>query len=250
MLPGKWTLASQGSTWELAEWRCSGGEGSWSPKGLAAQLEDHTCTHIHTGTLHTPHACACHRQTTYKHTPRITCVYTQHTHTPMYTYAHTHASCMRPRHISQTCTCMAHIPTTGSHRYIYVYHTNLYVPCGPHITHMFIFHMLQTHAHTTLHIAHTCMAYTTPMYIHICHTHIHTSTPLSSRMFTALIPHIHTNGPRSYPQHTHLCSFPQFHTYYIHVDIHTTSILIIYTHTYTSWGVPGGSVAKNPPAKL
>ena len=71
------------------------------------------------------------------------------------------------------------------------------------------------------------------MYIHICHTHIHTSTPLSSCMFTALIPHIHTNGPRSYPQHTHLCSFPQFHTYYIHVDIHTTSILITHTHTHT-----------------
>ena len=128
---------------------------------------------------------------------------------------------------------MAHIPTIGKPQiHIHTYHTNVYVPCGPHITHMFIFHMLQTHAHTMLHTAHTCLTYATHTYIHICHTHTHINPTLSSGMHTALIPHIHTNGPRSYPQHTHLCTFPQFHTYYIHVDIHTASILITHTHKH------------------
>ena len=151
MLPGKWTLASQGSSWELNEWRCSGGESSWSPKGLAAQLEDHTGTHTHTGTLHTPHTCACHRQTTYKHTSCITRVYTHHSTTPMYTYAHH--------------THLMHAPS--------IYITNMYL----HGTHTY--HRQATDTYT--HISHKCicaMWTTHHTYVYIPHAQKHAPTSL------------------------------------------------------------------------
>lgn len=216
-LPGKWTLASQECSREFSEWRCSGSESGWSPKGLAAQLEDHTHTPIHTCTLHTWHTYACHTQTT--PTYHVSHVCTHNTHTLYVYHIHVH------NHVYT----ITRIPTTDRPQtHTHTYHTNLHVPRVPHITHVHIPHAPDSWTHHTTHT--TCMQHThIPIYI----TRIHTLTPQSSHIYTTQTLHMYTNCPASYPQHVHICATP-------HNSLHTTYtphqyISHIYTCIYTPY---------------
>lgn len=211
-LPGKWTLASQECSREFSEWRCSGSESGWSLKGLAAQLEDHTHTPIHTCTLHTWHMYACHTQTTPTYHASHVCTHTTHTlyvyHTHVYNHMYT-ITCIPTRQATDTYTHISHKFTCAT---CTTHHTCLYTTCTrlmntPHYT----YHMHAAHTH-----------------IHIYHTYTHINPTVLTHLYHTDTAHVHKLPRIIPPTCTHLCYSPQFPTYYIH----TTSIHITHIHKH------------------
>lgn len=128
------------------------------PKGLPLSWKT---THIHQYT----HALCTHgtrmhaTRRPHLHIMCHTCVHTTHTPSTYTTYMYT-----------ITCTqSHAYLPQTG-HRHIHTRITQIYMCHVYHTSHMFIYHMHQTHEHTTLHIPHACSTHTYPYISHV-YTH-------------------------------------------------------------------------------
>ena len=63
-----------------------------------------------------------------------TCVHTPHT-------PNTHTLYIYHTHVHNHMYTITHVPTTDRPQtHIHTYHTNLHVPCVPHITHVYIPH--------------------------------------------------------------------------------------------------------------
>lgn len=162
--------------------------------------DQHTCTHMHAGSLHahTHHTC----EHTHRHTPHVE---THHTHEhTAHASTHTHAGSLHTRTTRVYIACTCHAREGATHEHIHVHMRSACRLRCAHTSHMETQHT-QEHTCTLMYtITQTpCVhAHTTHMSTRMSTHHWHTQTPY---MCTIITP-THTNTLHMYLTHVHACT--------------------------------------------